>query len=573
MSDKGSKAKKAAKLAPMESEEEQGNIIKFVDKDFEDMESRGKYDRKVFRRRSEIKREVKNVITQEDVEREEERDRLRKGLGVLKKPGMMEMIDDLGSGPGNEDFNRSFYLENKPKNLPPGYEPGKKNGRPINFSGDKFYVMVDLCLNGPDGLGWRSYRYDLFVETTQLIDLKILVENDLGYSYQDQDYYFNLKKLTDDVDLKNLDLHCDIYFKEIITLIMIPSNEPFTNTEKINRLKFMPVTASDHFPENGSFAKDTKEFLKTNIMKSLMFPPNRDWTEEFYVNYRKAKEMLQKMKQKDKLTTEKKQLGQKLNEDLAQLSIYTKGMQKTISEFEETAMKSIEIITKWEVQPHDINYIYGLGAKKYVMGGILIRECTFIYTYNRKIENSETIGELLKHKIEMMNRIRELTDDFIVPLVTMIEYYGRYYIAYAVVPIDLNTLVYGTITQNVVICNDLNDFPPLHGKGFSRSFSEEPEPEFPLRLGTRNRQLQAHLYLVELGDSSREEQTVHSGHRQAPTTRVRRGDRDQAGHEFHQQLPALHHRPAELQPQHRPELLQSALPRHLQVLRVRPLHP
>jgi hypothetical protein len=63
----------------------------------------------------------------------------------------------------------------------------------------------------------------------------------------------------------------------------------------------------------------------------------------------------------------------------------------------------------------------------------------------------------------MMNRIRELTDDFIVPLVTMIEYYGRYYIAYAVVPIDLNTLVYGTITQNVVICNDLNDFPPLHG--------------------------------------------------------------------------------------------------------------
>ena len=109
-------------------------------------------------------------------------------------------------------------------------------------------------------------------------------------------------------------------------------------------------------------------------------------------------------------------------------------------------MKCVEVINKWDVKPHDLNFLYGVGGHKYVMGGLVIKECKFIYTLNRKVEEIEIIGDMVRHKVEMMNWIRSHTDDFIVPLVTAIEYYGRCYVVYAAVPIDLNSLVYGTIT-------------------------------------------------------------------------------------------------------------------------------
>ena len=71
------KQAKASKLTPVEEAQlNQGqpqtneNIIKFLDKDFEDQEARGKYDRKVFRRRSQLKVEGKKVITESDIKEE-----------------------------------------------------------------------------------------------------------------------------------------------------------------------------------------------------------------------------------------------------------------------------------------------------------------------------------------------------------------------------------------------------------------------------------------------------------------------------------------------------------------------
>lgn len=462
------KAKPTGKLDPVVENKRPDGIVKFLEKDFEDFESRGKYDRKVFRRRSQLKANLKSPITKEEIKEEETRDKSRKLNNKRKLPGMTDMVNESSMTAQNgiilEGFDKALYLDNKPQ-VKSHYEPGElddfKKSRKPNRTGEKLYVVVYLVINGPDGIGWRSYMYDLFAETTQIIDLKILVEKDLGYSYQHQHYYFNLKEISDNTDLSHLDFKCDIWSQDCIALIMIPSEDPVFNKTSNQRGKYLPKNVLDYFPENGPFAKSTEDFLNSNILKALLFPPNRDWTQEFYINYNQVQTLLKEIKQKDKDLTAKKYLGPRLSDILVRLSLHTRGMQKTIDEFDQTAMKCIEIINKWDVKPHELNYLYGIGGPKYVMGGLVIKECKFLYTETRKIEKNEQIIELLQHKVSMLNYIRNATDKFIVPLVSVYEYYGRFFVVHAAVPIDMNSLVYGTITQNLLVVNDLNDHPAL----------------------------------------------------------------------------------------------------------------
>ena len=465
------KAKPTGKLAPVLEKDKPEGIVKFLEKDYEDHESRGKYDRKVFRRRSQSKVETKNLITEDDIKEESNRNHLRKQGQMRKEPGMLDMVKDApvttqaGITLDVQDYEKALYLENQPHNPKKNYEPGDKDEgfRKRNRNAEKFNVVVYFVLNGPDGIGWRSYVYDLYVEATQIIDLKILVEKDFGYSEQNQHYFFNLKEISSETDLSHLDFKCDIWSQDCLALIMIPSAEPMYNRNTNARGKHLPIAIPDMFPESEGkpFARSTEEFLNSNILKALVFPPNRDWTTEFYINYNQAKTILKEVKIKDKETTTKKFLGPKLSEVMLRLSLHTKGMQKTIDEFEQTAMKCIEVINRWNVKPHEINFLYGVGGLKYVMGGLVIKECKFIYTLGRKVEKVEIIAEMIKHKVEMLNYIRTITDKFLVPLVSSFEYYGRFYVVYAAAPIDLNSLVYGTITQNLLVMNDLNDYPPL----------------------------------------------------------------------------------------------------------------
>jgi hypothetical protein len=56
-------------------------------------------------------------------------------------------------------------------------------------------------------------------------------------------------------------------------------------------------------------------------------------------------------------------------------------MNNVMNDFEQTAVKCIELINKWKVKPHELKYLYGTGGNKYIMGGILIRECTSMYAF------------------------------------------------------------------------------------------------------------------------------------------------------------------------------------------------
>lgn len=487
------------KIEREEKEEigEIGGIVKFTDDGkMQDFEGFGKFDRRIIRKRTfanivtspTLKEEVSSSIRvkdakqptleeirQEELRQEELRRKRRVEDTTRKEPSMVEIVQNtIASGVDSGLAQRlpKKIPENTPIYLPAGdnqarekFQPGMIDENQIRMrkvAGERFNVVVYLVINGPDGIGWRNYTYDLHMEATLVIDLKMLVEQDLGYEYQHQHYYFNLKEISDETDLTHLGFQCDIWVRECIALVMLPSGESNMLIGDGNkRGKYLPVAVTELYPETGNFAKTTAEFLSSNTIKSLLYPPNRDWNEEFYVNYTQAQAILLEIETKDNEMLSKKLLGPKLADALSRLAIHTRGLQTTISEFEETALKCIELIDKWEIKPQEINFLYGVGGNKYVMGGLLIRECTSMYSLHQKIENYDAISDLIQHKIEMLNYVRKKANGFFVPLTTAIEYLGRHYVIHATLPIDLNSVVYGSITQNLLVVTDLNDFQPL----------------------------------------------------------------------------------------------------------------
>ena len=67
----------------------------------------------------------------------------------------------------------------------------------------------------------------------------------------------------------------------------------------------------------------------------------------------------------------------------------------------------VRLVNKWKIDPVDLKYLYGTGGNKYLFGGILIRECTSMYSYNTKIEDTDIIGNLVRHKARMIKMFRE----------------------------------------------------------------------------------------------------------------------------------------------------------------------
>ena len=308
--------------------------------------------------------------------------------------------DDARSRDSKKTIN-SIYIKNKNKGNPfknPLKKPQKKSLR----------IVVDFPINGPDGMGWRSYRFDFKKDIGCLLDLKKAIEKDFGYRVKHQQIYRNFILLEEnDVLLRDLIPNNDIWTDKLLTLLFIPTLDPQHNPESIPRPKFTLPPPTDLIPENGAFAESTQQFLDSIITRSLLYPPLRDWNKEYYLNRNRIKDLTQKIDHIIKHTSDKRQIQKNIEPQLSELLKASISFKKSLEEFEKTAKKCVELITLWRLEPHDLNYIYGIGGKKYVMGGLVIRECDEIYFMGQKITIYEDIERILLHKIEVLNFLRD----------------------------------------------------------------------------------------------------------------------------------------------------------------------
>jgi len=244
--------------------------------------------------------------------------------------------------------------------------------------------------------------------------------------------------------------------RSYLTLIFIPKQPPAAKVGKVRRLKITNMLLHEMFPVGGTFCKSIEEFLNIDVSKSLIYPPQREWNSEYYTLRKKLKNVQSLVKNKCAKIVNKSDLVLALDQEFQEMLKLERSLHKVVTDFELTAIKCIELINKWKVKPHELKYLYGTGGAKYVMAGMLIRECTAMYAFGQKFTALDQVVKLAKHKVKMLNHARENQEDIFVPLCSLIEYYGTYFVVHATEKVELDTLVYGSITQDLLIKNDLN---------------------------------------------------------------------------------------------------------------------
>ena len=80
---------------------------------------------------------------------------------------MVEMVQEIPNDRQTAEWDKAYYVDNKPLQPKQAYDPGFEDGDKFKRkkkTNDKMNVVVYIEMNGPDGIGWRSYVYDLYVE-------------------------------------------------------------------------------------------------------------------------------------------------------------------------------------------------------------------------------------------------------------------------------------------------------------------------------------------------------------------------------------------------------------------------
>ena len=148
--------------------------------------------------------------------------------------------------------------------------------------------------------------------------------------------------------------------------------------------------------------------MENNYERKLLLPPNRDWTKEYYAYRKRTLEFEEIIKFKIENLKGKKINPERFDQELANIYRFSKGMNKVMSDFYQTAKKCVQLINRWNLEPQDVKYLYGVGGKKFVMGGLLIRELDSIIFCQKKYKKPDQIKRFLRHKINMFNYIRTL---------------------------------------------------------------------------------------------------------------------------------------------------------------------
>jgi len=64
---------------------------------------------------------------------------------------------------------------------------------------------------------------------------------------------------------------------------------------------------------------------------------------------------------------------------MADLMKEEKRLKLIIDDFSSTALKAVNIIEHWKPDPVYLGNMYGKGGKKYITGGLIIRECKNLF--------------------------------------------------------------------------------------------------------------------------------------------------------------------------------------------------
>jgi hypothetical protein len=380
----------------------------------------------------------------------EDNDLLKSKDSILKpsmnwEPVILKKREKLGFHPEFESFNKSPVKDDLTEEVfVPKYklEQAKQDFllEMENLDKDPTYKRVNVAFvkQGPDGNGRRVYPFHIKYETGTILDLKRAIMNDFGYQINQQRIFRNYLELDDATLIAELP-----QFEEDEVLIFAPIGAPAENNSVNFRSRIAEKSIEDIMEMNCSnLSKEEYEAFISE--ENLVWPPFRNWTKEWIILYSKIRELKKEVETQENLESYQ----------MSQLMQVERELYELIKSFESTAKRIIHNICQWKINPIYLDNLHGKGGKKFVAGGMIIRECRDWMLLTKDLGEGELAYKIACNEHRAFNLIRGTLEGIEVPLSCIIVYNGISFFVQSLCPITKRSLVYGSNTEGIEIVDE-----------------------------------------------------------------------------------------------------------------------
>lgn len=159
--------------------------------------------------------------------------------------------------------------------------------------------------------------------------------------------------------------------------------------------------------------------------------------------------------------------------ELAELTEAEAAYRKLCEDFRKASLYAVHLIVKKNPTPLNLFNLYGDDGDKFVVGGILVRRakdwmiCGQPFTEAAKLHTtaignnqdaggsnlSEISGKVASLDVRNMAIMRNRLPRLVVPLASIVDYYGLKFECQSLAPISINSLVYGSDTNGLTFVN------------------------------------------------------------------------------------------------------------------------
>lgn len=235
-------------------------------------------------------------------------------------------------------------------------------------------VFVDFIIEGNDGRGWRTYKFNSKLNGGTVLDIKALIKRDFGYKIMDQKIYHNFALQENNASIKELHNNSMSSTGEVqsfVDLIMIPEKKAAEKKEDYRRPKIEEIYVHEYIHPTIQIADDFDEFFVNNVEYKLLYPPQRNWYSEYFCMKSDVEFAIDTMLKKIEKVGEQnlEEDPKMIDPDLSKMLKVSKKLSNLLKDFHMTAKKCVLVINKWKIPPLPVRYLYGNGGNKYIIGG------------------------------------------------------------------------------------------------------------------------------------------------------------------------------------------------------------
>lgn len=324
--------------------------------------------------------------------------------------------------------------------------------------------------------------YSYFVnKNSNMIDIKDKVRKDFGFDLDQMKLYFRYIEVQNQVylmDIENFDVEEDI-------IICITIGLPKTKMRFILRDPLEDIKIADvRFLNSTDRGEPHKMELQFDIAKfdvdndKLPWPVYRDFTTEAaYLsdNIVKCKNHLLSDEHKFMLQSG---LTQTLHtsQQLIQLCDFETQLKRLYDDFKRASLYAVHLVVKKNPTPLNLFNLYGDDGDKYVVGGIMLRRakgwtiCGHTFSEFQNMATTvavganqeggtsanitEISGKIASLDVRNLALMRNKLENLIVPLACIVDYYGIKFETQSLVPLSINSLVYGSDTDGLLFSDE-----------------------------------------------------------------------------------------------------------------------